>query len=206
MKTLLASTFVAALALTGIATAHADEAYPWVFKLGAHVVDPKSDNGALAGGTLRADVDSDIKPTITGEYLFTPNLGLEVLASWPFQHELKLNGAKAATFKQLPPTVSLQYHFLADARVSPFLGLGLNYTHVFSEKTYGPLAGTQLAVDDSWGVAAHVGVDFRFDARWLLTVDARWIDIDAKAKVNGAEVGKVHVDPWVYGVAVGYRF
>ena len=62
-------------------SAHAFEAGDWLIKLGAHVVNPKSDNGKLAAGTLSADIGSDVKPSIQAEYFFSPNLGLELLAS-----------------------------------------------------------------------------------------------------------------------------
>ncbi|NII10640.1 OmpW family outer membrane protein [Oleiagrimonas sp. C23AA] len=194
------------LALGASTVSHAADANPWVFKFGVHTVQPKSDNGRLAGGALKADVGNDTKPTLSLEYMFTPNWGVEVLGALPFKHELKLNGAKAGTFKHLPPTVSVQYHFNPNGQISPFVGVGLNYTTVFDEKTTGPLAGTKLSVGDSWGEALHVGLDYNFAPRWLFTVDARWMNIDAKAKVNGASVGTVHVDPMVYGVAFGYRF
>ena len=86
------------------------------------------------------------------------------------------------------------------------IGLGLNYPLFFSEHTPGPLAGTKLSLDNSLGVAAHGGIDFRIDERWLVTLDARWINIDTDAKVNGTKVGTVHIDPFAYGIAVGYRF
>ena len=203
---LLPATLAAALALAGVGSAHAADAGNWVIKVGAHVVDPKSNNGTLADGAFKATIGNDVKPTISAEYMFTPNVGLEVLGALPFKHTLKLNGVKAGTFEQLPPTVSLQYHFNPNGTVSPFVGVGLNYTMVFNEKTYGPLAGTKLSVGNSFGVAAHAGLDFKINDAWLFTVDARWMNIDATAKVNGASVGKVHVDPMVYGVAVGYRF
>lgn len=196
-----------ALALAAaVPAAHAAQAGDWELKVGVHAVDPKSDNGRLAGGALKADVDSSVRPTISIEYRVTPNLGLEVLGALPFQHEVRLNGAKAASVKQLPPTVSLQWHFLPDGRIDPFVGLGLNYTRFFSIDEKGPLSGTRLDLDDSWGVAAHAGVAFAFAERWSLTADLRWIRIRTDAEVDGAKVGTVDIDPLVYGVAVGYRF
>lgn len=196
-----------ALALAAaVPAAHAAQAGDWELKVGVHAVDPKSDNGRLAGGALKADVDSSVRPTISLEYRVTPNLGLEVLGALPFQHEVRLNGAKAASVKQLPPTVSLQWHFLPDGRIDPFVGLGLNYTRFFSIDEKGPLSGTRLDLDDSWGVAAHAGVAFAFAERWSLTADLRWIRIRTDAEVDGARVGTVDIDPLVYGVAVGYRF
>ena len=198
---------VSAIALALLATplVHAQDP-DWIVKVGVHTVDPKSDNGTLAGGTLKSDVGSDVKPTITAEYLLAPEWGIEVLASLPWKHDVKLNGVLAATTKQLPPTVSVQYHFNPTGKISPFVGLGLNYTLFFSEHTTGPLAGTKLSLDNSLGVAAHGGIDFRIDERWLVTLDARWINIDTDAKVNGTKVGTVHIDPFAYGIAVGYRF
>jgi outer membrane protein len=52
----------------------------------------------------------------------------------------------------------------------------------------------------------HAGVDIRLSDRWLFTADLRWIDIETDARVNGAKVGTVKIDPWVYGIALGYRF
>lgn len=203
MKVIAAA--VACMFAASAPLAHAQD-QNWIVKVGVHSVDPKSDNGTLAGGALKSDVGSDVKPTITGEYLFRPEWGIEVLASAPWEHDIKLNGVKAGTTKQLPPTVSVQYHFNPAGQISPFVGLGLNYTMFFSEHTTGPLAGTKLSLDDSFGVAAHAGIDFRVNERWLVTLDARWIKIGTDAKVNGTKVGTVNIDPFVYGFAVGYRF
>jgi hypothetical protein len=53
----------------------------WTVSAGVHQVAPKSNNGWLAGHTLKVDVDNDVKPTITGEYFIADNLGIEVLAA-----------------------------------------------------------------------------------------------------------------------------
>jgi outer membrane protein len=196
--------FLAIVASSPIAHAAVD--HPWTLRVGGHVVDPKSSSGTLASGTLKADVDSDWRPTFSLEYMFTPNIGIDVLAALPFSHEVRLNGAKAADVKQLPPTVSLNWHFNPDGTVNPFVGLGLNYTRFFSIDESGPLEGARLTLDDSFGLAAHVGVDFALSSRWAVTVDARWMDIDSKVKVDGAGVGTVNIDPIALGVSAAYRF
>lgn len=185
---------------------HAADAGDWVLRVGMHAVDPKSDNGHLAGGALKADVGSSLRPTISLEYMFSPNLGLKVLGALPFEHDVKLNGAKAASVKQLPPTVTLHWHFLPGGSIDPFVGVGVNFTRFFSIDEMGPLAGTRLDLGDSWGVAAHAGLNFAIDERWSLTGDVRWARIRTEAKVDGVKVGTVTIDPLVYGLAVGYRF
>jgi outer membrane protein len=204
MNTRTAAT-LALLAVSLLAGTSAS-AEDWTFKVGAHQVEPRSNNGALAGGTLRADVAGDWRPTFTIERLLTPNWGIELLAATPFKHEVRLNGVSAAEVSHLPPTLSVLYHFNPAGRVSPFIGVGLNYTAFFDVDERGPLAGTQLTLDKSWGAAAHAGLDFAIDERWLVSVDLRWMDIDTDARVNGASVGTVNIDPLAYGIALGYRF
>jgi outer membrane protein len=197
---------MAALLASGPGIALAQEAPSWTLKFGMHDIAPKSHNGSLAGGTLEADVGDSVRPTAMAEYLFTPQLGLEVIAAWPFEHKVRLNGDRAAKVRQLPPTLSLQYHLNTGGAVSPYLGVGLNYTRFFSIKESGPLAGTHLSLGDSWGFAAHAGVDVALQERWFAGADVRWIDIDSKARVDGASVGSVTIDPVAFGLYVGYRF
>lgn len=191
----------ALLALSGSALAQ-----DFTIKIGAHQVQPRSDNGRLAGGSLHSDVGGDWRPSLQLEYFLNPHWGVELLAATPFKHTVRLNGADAADVSQLPPTLSLQYHFNPGGRVSPFVGLGLNYTAFFNVHERGPLAGTQLSLGKSWGAAAHAGVDFALNDKWLFSADLRWMDIDTEARVNGAKVGTVRIDPLAYGVAFGYRF
>lgn len=162
---------------------------------------------ALADGTLPVRVDTDVKPTLTFEYFVRDNLGVEVIAAWPFEHDISIAGlGTVGSTKQLPPTVSLQYHFNTKGKVSPFLGAGVNYTTFFSEDTRGALAGSKLKLDDSWGLAAHAGVDFALNERSAIRIDARWIDIDTDVKLDGADLGTVNIDPIVYGAAYVMKF
>lgn len=204
MRRTAISLALAMAAVTGVI--HASESGDLVARFGLHHVSPTSDNGRLAGGALQADVGGNSRPTIGFEYFFTPNWSVDVLGALPFQHDVKLNGVKSASVKHLPPTVSVQYHFMPQETFSPFIGVGLNYTRFFSVHETGPLAGSRLELSDSWGGAAHAGFDVNFAERWLFTADVRWMNIQTDAKVDGAKVGTVKIDPWVYGAAVGYRF
>ena len=131
-----------------------------------------------------------------------------MLAATPFSHTAKLNGAKAVDFKHLPPTVSLQWYFNPEGRVNPFVGAGLNYTFVYDEVSVrgGPVAGANVSLENSFGVAAQAGLAFKMSDAIDLVLDARWIDIDSDVKVNGSKVGTAVVDPLVVGLTLGYRF
>jgi outer membrane protein len=198
MRKILALALIAALAQPALAG-------DWTVKLGAHAINPKSDNGTLAG-TLPIEIDTNVRPSIMIEYLWTPNWGIEVLAAVPFEHEVSTGGTKIAEITHLPPTFSLQYHFNPGGQVSPYLGAGFNYTFIYDEEARGPIAGSRLKLDDSFGLAAHAGIDFRMNDRWSLGVDVRWIDIDSDVKLDGVDIGEVNVDPFAYGAYAMYRF
>ncbi len=195
------------LALGGTAApAFAQQTGEWTLSIGAHQVDPKSDNGSLVNGALDVEVGSDVKPTITAEYFIRDNLGIEVLASWPFEHDLNIKGlGRIGSTKHLPPTVSLQYHF-GNGPVKPFVGAGVNFTLFMSEETTGALAGNDISLSNSFGVAAHAGIDFDVSERGSIRVDARWIDIDTDVELNGTDIGEVNIDPLVYGAAYVIKF
>ena len=207
----------AATALT-MTTAFAVPAGTWTVAAGAHYVDPKNDNGDVTiGGTNYAvDVDGDVRPTISGEYFIANNVGVELLAAIPFHHDFTLtdalNNEITGRTQHLPPTLSLQYHFddyNLPMNVKPFVGVGVNYTMFFKEKAN--VAGTELKLDDSVGVAGHIGLDIPFAATESFRIDARYMDIKTDATVvNGAgvnyELGEIDISPWVYGVAFVKQF
>ncbi len=196
-------------ALLAATPAHAHEAGDWLFRVGATQVRPKSSTGNALDGAVGLHANTSVRPSFTVTYMATKNIGIELLGAVPFQHDVRGSGAVSGNIvdtKQLPPTLSLQWHFLPDSRIQPYVGVGLNYTRFFDTKARGALAGNDVKLTDSWGVAGQVGVDYLINDRWLLNADVRYIDIDSKVKLNGSTIGRAHVDPWVFTVAVGYRF
>lgn len=197
----ITATAVATLGLALAGAAQAAEPSPWIFRIGAHNVEPKSKNSDIV------NVDNAQMLTFNLTRMVNDNWGIEVLAALPFKHDVNLNtGGKVADVKHLPPTFSLQYHFAPNAKVRPYVGAGLNVTLFFSEDTTGALAGHDLSLGTSFGPAAQAGLDFDVSDNWFLNADVRWMDIDTKAKLDGASLGTVAIDPIVFGVSVGRRF
>lgn len=162
---------------------------------------PKSGNGTLAGGT--ADIGSNLRPTFTAEYFIRDNLGIELLAATPFKHDISIAGiGHAGVTKQLPPTLSLNYHFPTDSAFKPYIGAGVNYTTFFQEES--PL-GT-LELDDSFGFSVQVGVDYELNEKAALRANLRWMDIDTEATLNGASIGTAEIDPYVVNFAYVVKF
>tara|TARA_R110002110_G_scaffold415860_1_gene658722 strand:+ start:42636 stop:43361 length:726 start_codon:yes stop_codon:yes gene_type:complete len=216
------------------AVAQAFEANTWIVRAGASNVAPEasSDQLALNGseqdfisavGPAELDVDDNTQLGLTIEYMVTDTWGVEVLAATPFEHTASgkgvLNGLDVADVTHLPPTISVVHHFNPGSDFRPYVGLGVNYTVFFDEDLTGEadaafvglgLTGGDVDLEDSFGLAAQVGADYRISGNWWLNASVRYIDIGTTVDVkfdNGTRVSTdLDIDPFVYSIMVGYTF
>ena len=105
------SLFLAAAALALAAPAVAQQAGTVTVGLGFAHVNPKSDNGTLANGTVPVSIGENARPSVTLEYFVRDNIGIELLGALPFKHSINSNRTEIGSVKHLPPVISLQYHF-----------------------------------------------------------------------------------------------
>ena len=190
-----------ALSMGFAGTAVAFEPGDWLVRVGASYVSPASGNSDIVS------VESDTSVTFNFSYMMTDVWALELLAAVPFKHDIELlNGTKVGSTKQLPPTLSIQYHFMPTEKFQPYLGVGINYTNFYSENTTGDLEGVDLNLGDSWGLAGQAGFDVLINDNWFFNLDIRYIDIDTKASLDGVSIGNVEIDPWIFGGHIGFRF
>lgn len=153
-------------------------------------------------GTAGIDVDNNVQLGIAAAYLFHPNVGVEVLAATPFEHDISLNGVDIGSTRHLPPTVSLQWYPLRHERVQPYLGVGINHTVFFEEaSTLG-----RLDLDASTGLALEAGVDVMLNDRWLVNASVWKIDLNTDVSLNGAPLGELELAPWAGMIGAGMKF
>jgi outer membrane protein W/outer membrane protein OmpA-like peptidoglycan-associated protein len=184
----------------------------WLVRVGMSQINPDSTNLKI-NDTLAVVVDSDISPTATVEYMITPHLGTELLVAWPFTHGIDVKTAGGGVQRSgyvdvMPPTLSLNWHFNPNGMVRPYVGAGLNYTLFSGEETRldSPLANADLELEDAWGMAGQVGVDIG-ERNWFFNASVRYIDMNVSTKVDTLQIDDdLTLDPWVYGIHVGYRF
>lgn len=202
--------------------AHAGDDHDTFFvRLRGIAVTPQDDSSVVtAGGAPIAGsgvgVNNDYMPEIDITYKFAPNWGIELIAATT-NHQVDGKGSIAALGEAidtwvLPPTLTLQYHFLPEGKLRPYIGAGVNYTNFYDESVKGPLAqpGARVDIENSWGYALQAGVDYEFTDRWFVNADLKYIDIDTTAQFVGTTAGNlevdVDVDPLVFGLGIGYRF
>ncbi|WP_114765824.1 OmpW family outer membrane protein [Vibrio rhodolitus] len=201
MKKTLCS--LAVLSLLTSASAFAHKEGDFIVRAGLASVVPNDDSSEELGAKL--EVDSDTQLGLTFGYMFTDNVSFEVLAASPFKHDISVQGAgKAGETKHLPPTFMLQYYFgTAESDFRPYVGAGINYTFFFDEKLD---SGASLSLDDSWGLAANVGLDYMLNDDWFVGGSIWYADIDTTATIGGTTNVDVEIDPWVLMISGGYKF
>lgn len=244
MKTRLAVLLGAGILLAGNAMAQSQG--DWLIRAGVGFINTDVSSGDLVFEGIglddfRVDVDNNTRPIFNLTWMASDHVGLELLAAVPFRHNIDGAGAleplgRLGRTKHLPPTFSVQYHFMPDHTFRPYAGIGLNYTYFFSERTTDSLhegiigtanaatgsnysgGSTDLNIKNSTGLALQLGVDFALEGDWFVNLDLRWIDIEADARLTtntfdgaGQDVSlnsriKADIDPWVISTAVGFKF
>lgn len=171
------------------------------------VVPDEDITGSIPGS---ADVNNDVIPELDFSYFFTDHIAAELIAGTS-KHKVKWNtGAGKAdlgSVRLLPPTLTLQYHFMPKQRFSPYVGAGINYTHFFAEDTGG--ANSSIDYKDRFGYAFQAGFDYAIAGNWSVNLDVKKLFLRTKVNtvVGGANVSASgHLNPWLLGVGVGYRF
>lgn len=198
-KTLIAAALGIAFATPAVAQG------PFAVRLGFDNVNPKSNNGTLAG-TLRADVDSNSSFTFGATYFFSPSLGIDFqTALRKFEHEVRLNGVPAAEVEHRPTTLQLQY-FFGEGAIRPYVGAGWGWTSIEPTAAFGPLRGANLSLDNANGFTVEAGADIAFAENFFVRLSAEYLSFESDAFLNGAAIGTVDVNPWILGASVGYTF
>lgn len=200
------TTLLVALSALGIFAGNAlAQESPWQVRVRAAYLKPadKSDPVGGVGASDRLHVNAKTIPDVDISYFFTPNWATELVLTYPQKQDVSLDGKKIGSFKHLPPTLTLQYHFLPQAQFSPYLGAGLNYTRISSVDL---LDGTGRLNKDSWGLALQAGVDYKLDKNWSLNLDVKKLQIHSDVYAGGQKISLVKIDPWLIGMGVGYRF
>lgn len=189
---------------------------PWMVRVRALGIFPDDSSSTLllngAATIGEAEVDDAWTIDLDISYFFTPNIALELTLAYA-EHDVKAKGTilgdiDLGSLDLLPPTLTLQYHFLPQNKFRPYVGAGFSYVLIPDEDP-----GSAVSVDydnGNIGFALQVGFDYYLTKNWCLNLDLKkvWVDVDANVQVlPGAYVTtNVDVDPWLFGIGIGYRF
>ncbi|OOF46753.1 hypothetical protein BKK51_01405 [Rodentibacter trehalosifermentans] len=218
-KTALALGLTAAL-FTGMANAH--QAGDVILRAGGVFVSANSESTNKTAAPVSLEVKDNAQLGLTGTYMFTDNIGLELLAATPFSHKITaslpgLNLGEVVKVKQLPPSLYLQYYFLdKDAGSRPYIGAGLNYTRFFNAKSLTPNVTNLNVKKHSFAPVVNAGIDIKLtdNLYWNTAMWYTHIKTKAKFTTKGIPAAGVTLDheidvrlnPFVFFTGLAYHF
>ena len=197
-------------ALLGLPSAHAAQS-DWLIRLRAISIQPENKSDAIPALGVPADaitLNSKLAPEVDLSYFLTQNIALELILTIPQRHDISISGAKIGTAKHLPPTLTVQYHFMPDKKFRPYIGAGINYTRFSGVNLNVPGVGALDLDKSSWGAAVQTGFDVKVGKNTFVNFDLKKIYIasDVKLAATGAKVSHIKLDPIVVGIGFGWRF
>jgi outer membrane protein len=209
-----AAIVTAALLLLTSIQAHAEAESPWLIRLRALAIDPEHGSDAIPALGVPSDairVERKWTPELDISYFFTRNLSAELVLAYTTLNAKVTSSAvgafKAGDLKALPPTLTVQWHFMPESTLRPYVGAGANYTRISKVNLSVPALALPLDVErSSFGAALQAGIDVSVGGNWLINVDVKkvWLDLDLKA--GGQKVSQLSLDPWLFGIGIGRRF
>lgn len=170
----------------------------------------ESSSVTVIGG--KVDASNAFTAEVDFSYFFTDNIAAELIAATT-KHKMQVDGSSSGDVGLgdvwlLPPTLTLQYHFMPKQSFSPYVGAGLTYA-VFYNKDV-PSTLRSVDYDNAWGYALQAGFDYKITGNWYFNADVKkiFLNTDVKVVTNAGTVinADVDLDPWVVGVGVGYKF
>ena len=151
---------------------------------------------------LNLAVNDKVIGEVDVSYFFNKNIAAELILSLPQKQTVHAGATAIGTFKHLPPTLTLQYHFTDFQSFKPYVGAGLNYTKITGDN----LASPYHLDSHSYGLALQAGVDYPLTKQVSLNFDVKKINIRTSVYSGATDAGTLKLDPVLVGVGVGYRF
>lgn len=132
-----------------------------------------------------------------------------------------------ATTRAWPPILFFKYYFgAAQAKMRPFIGVGVNYTWYTAVQlnpkfngalhtVAGPGGDVKASLSPSWNPAFNAGVSYNLSKNWYATASVTYMPLETNATItavaaNGQTVltnrTRITANPWIGFVGIGYRF
>ena len=128
-----------------------------------------------SSNTLKLDAGNSTSVVVDGTYFLTPNIGIDLLATF-LNTKISAQGlGSLGSVDLLPPILTLQYHFAPEGQVRPYVGAGINYNHFYNYS--GTLKAINAKIDDTVGFVAQAGVDYMLTKTLSLNLDLKYLAV-----------------------------
>ena len=177
---------------------------PWLVRARAVNLDMANTDHTDLGANL--NVNNKTIPELDVSYFFSKNVAAELILTVPQKQHVYAGSTDLGTFKHLPPTLTVQYHFTELGGYKPYVGAGLNYTFINKESLSTNCTNKVTLSNGSVGFAVQAGVDIPLTKQVSLNFDVKKVQLKTQVYVDGVDHGTLKLNPLLVGVGVGYRF
>ncbi len=215
MKQIAPLAILAAAVAASFASPAAAADEPWLVRVRALYLQSSDKSDPVPALAIPSDaitVNSKWFPELDVTYFLTKNVAAELVLTYPQKHTVTVQQSALGgpvdigTFKHLPPTLSLQYHFAPDATFRPYVGAGINFTWIMDVDLSVPTVGRLDLDNNSVGAAFGAGFDWKVDKNLYVNFDVKKVYIGSDVKLNGNKISEVNIDPLLWSVGLGWRF
>lgn len=167
----------------------------------------------VIGGNVA--VTNNVIPEVDFTYYFTDHIAAELILGTS-KHEVvatntDLGNVDLGRVMLLPPTLSVQYHFLPDKKFNPYVGVSGNYTIFYNQGTgKGRNAAiTDVSYDNTLGYGFQFGMDYKISDKVYWNVDVKKLymntDVNVATSLGVNVPATVDLNPWLISTGVGFK-
>lgn len=196
---------------------------------GLGIVPQESAGIGVVGGDI--SIGAAYIPELDFTYFFTKNIAAELILGTS-KHTVGTKGSDLSAIGGpssadidlgkvwlLPPTLTLQYHLPLGCGFKPYAGAGVNYT-IFYNASSGPVV-KNVSYQNKFGFATQLGIDYDISKKLYLNIDVKKIFLKTDATVDASNLtpsahpelnsvlgnigAPTKINPWVFGIGIGYK-
>lgn len=113
----------------------------------------------------------------------------------------------------IPITAILQYHFMPDGRIDPYIGAGAAYVmfdNLNSPSDVGGLGFSSIDFKDDVGLALNAGLSIDITPNFAIVGDAKYVPVKSSAKAvyttGPGEGTDIDINPFMISAGVQFQF
>lgn len=147
---------------------------------------------------LKSKSKSGYTAEIALDYFFTDNIALEGSVAWnstktPFE-------GVSGKLNTIPVSLLAQYHFMPEASVSPYIGIGYSYQFVNKSPKF-------VKFQNAGAIIGQVGLDIPYNDSMGFNIDAKYAyQARHTIKEDGVKVATVKTSPATISAGVTFAF
>lgn len=172
----------------------------------------------LDDGPITAKAKGSVGGEVSLTFFMTEHIAAE-LALGGSSYDLEdASGRTLSSAGMITPTAMLQYHLLPESpRFRPYVGAGISYANLYSEKPGELLTDRVMSVPISYSTSlsgtlvpvGQIGADIAVNDRFYVNVDAKYLGGNSKFRIDeGGNIQTVShkMRSIIIGAGVGFKF